>query len=243
MAELTSFSYHPGLSLIHKIDARFKLFFIAAISVSSLNSSLLGISMLFMPVFCGFIIVRISFLEIIKDLYILMIFLIIVFAVRAFSTDGVVLYEGLVEGSVVSLRIILIALLGMLFTSTTRTADVKAAIDWILKPFPFNFKSRISTMTGLMMRFIPIIMEQARETSTAQKARCIENRKNPIYRTAIFSIPLLGKIFNNADRISMAMEARCYSDIRTGLKLSSKINDWIALSVIVSICIISVLYL
>jgi energy-coupling factor transporter transmembrane protein EcfT len=86
-------------------------------------------------------------------------------------------------------------------------------------------------------------MEQARETSTAQKARCIENRKNPIYRTAIFSIPLLGKIFNNADRISMAMEARCYSDIRTGLKLSSKINDWIALSVIVSICIISVLYL
>jgi energy-coupling factor transporter transmembrane protein EcfT len=84
-------------------------------------------------------------------------------------------------------------------------------------------------------------MEQAREISIAQKSRCIENRKNPIYRAAKFSIPLLGKIFNNADKICMAMEARCYSDTRTGLKLSSKIYDWIALLFIISISIISVL--
>jgi energy-coupling factor transporter transmembrane protein EcfT len=94
-----------------------------------------------------------------------------------------------------------------------------------------------------MMRFIPVIFVQARETSSAQKARCIENRKNPVYRMVKFSIPLLERIFYDAGRISMAMEARCYSDIRTGKKLSSTINDWISLSVIISLCIMAVLYL
>jgi len=252
MAELTSFSYRQGISLIHKIDARFKLLFIVIIGFSSLQASLSGVLLLSLPVVYGLVRVGISLWQVLRDLFIFIFFLAFVFAIRAFSAGGSVFisifgmgltYDGLIEGSLVCLRIILMVFLSLLFTSTTRTAEVKAAIDWILKPFPFNSGGRVSTMTGLMMRFIPVILEQAREIANAQKARSIENRKNPVYRMVKFSIPLFKRIFYNADRISMAMEARCYSDIRTGQKLSSKINDWISLLVIISICIISVLYL
>lgn len=252
MAELTSFSYRPGISLIHKIDARFKLLFIVIIGLSSLKASLPGVLLLFLLVVYGLVRVGISLWQVTRNLSIFIFFLAFVFAIRAFSSDRTVFinifgmgltYEGLIEGSLVCLRIILMVLLGLLFTSTTRTVEVKAAIDWILKPLPFNSSGKVSTMAGLMMRFIPVILEQARETANAQNARSIENRKNPIYRMVKFSIPLLERTFYNAGRISMAMEARCYSDMRTGQKLSSKINDWIFLLVIISICIISVLYL
>jgi len=252
MAELTSFSYRPGISLIHKIDARFKLLFIVIIGLSSLKSSLPGVLLLSVFVVYGLVRIGISLWQVVRDLYIFIFFLAFVFAIRAFSADGAVFitifgmgltYDGLIEGSLVCLRIILMILLGLLFTSTTRIAEVKAAIDWIFKPLPFISGSRVSTMTGLMMRFIPVILEQARETASAQKARSIENRKNPVYRMVKFSVPLIERIFYNAGRISMAMEARCYSDIRTGQKLSSKMGDWITLLVIVLICIISVLFL
>ncbi|MBU0545358.1 MAG: energy-coupling factor transporter transmembrane protein EcfT [Proteobacteria bacterium] len=250
MAELTSFSYRPGHSFIHKIDTRFKLLFIVIIGFSSLKASMSGILLLSLIAVCGLVMVGISLQQVVRDLYIFIFFLIFIFAVRAFSAGGVALtnpfgmsltYDGLIEGSLVCLRIILIVLIGLLFTSTTRTAEVKAAIDWILRPFPFIPGGRVATMTGLMMRFIPVIMEQARETSSAQKARSIENRKNPFYRMVKFSIPLLERTFYNAGRISMAMEARCYSGKRTGQKLSSNINDWISLLVIISLCIISFL--
>lgn len=252
MAELTSFSYRPGISLIHNIDARFKLLFIVIIGLSSLKASLSGVLLLSLFVVYWLSWIGISLWRVLIDLSIFIFFLVFVFAIRAFSAGGTVYinifgisltYDGLIEGSLVCLRIVLMILLGLLFTSTTRTAEVKAAIDWILKPLPFIPGSRVSTMTGLMMRFIPVILEQARETASAQKARSIENRKNPIYRMVKFSVPLIERIFYNAGRISMAMEARCYSDIRTGQKLTSKKNDWISLLVIISICIISVLYL
>jgi energy-coupling factor transporter transmembrane protein EcfT len=252
MAELTSFSYRPGFSFIHKIDTRFKLLFIVIIGLSSLKASLPGILLLLLLVVCGLVRVGISLWQVVKDLSIFIFFLVFIFAIRAFSAGGAVLldifgmsltYDGLIEGSLVCLRIMLMVLLGLLFTSTTRTAEVKAAIDWILRPFPFISGGRVSTMTGLMMRFIPVIFEQARETASAQKARCIENRKNPVYRMVKFSIPLLARIFYNAGRISMAMEARCYSDIRTGQKLSSKINDWMVLFVVILICMATIAYL
>jgi energy-coupling factor transporter transmembrane protein EcfT len=252
MAELTSFSYRPGISLLHKIDARFKLVIIVITGLSSLQTSLSGIAILFMLVVWGLYIVRIRILQVIKEIYILLCFMIVVFGVRAFSADGRALikvfdmnltHEGLIEGSLFCLRIILIVLSGLLLTSTTRTAQVKASIDWILRPFTFIPEGRVSTMTGLMMRFIPVIFEQARETASAQKARCIENRKNPFYRTVKFSIPLFTRIFHNSNRISMAMEARCYSGIRTGVKLSSERKDWIILVLVASVCIASVVCL
>ena len=252
MAELTAFSYRTGFSIVHSLDARFKLLFLVIIGVSGLKASPAGLLLLFVLALSGLIHAGIRLRDLFDELRFFLLFLLFVIAIRAFSADGTGLIEiygislsagGLKEGLLVCLRLLLIALSGLLFVATTRMLEIKAAIEWILKPFPFVSGSRISTMTGLMMRFIPVILEQAKETSDAQKARCIENRKNPLYRMVKFAIPLLGRTFDNAGRIAIAMEARCYSDIRTGYKLSSKKNDWMVLFVVILICMATVAYL
>lgn len=252
MAELTTFSYRSGFTVVHSLDARFKLLFLVIIGISGLKASPAGLLLLFALVLSGLIHAGIRFNNLFKELRFFLFFLLFIFAVRAFSGDGTALIEiygisltqvGLKEGLLVCSRLLLVALFGLLFVATTRMLEIKAAIEWILKPFPFVSGSRVSTMTGLMMRFIPVIMEQAKETSNAQKARCIENRKNPLYRMVKFAIPLMGRTFDNAGRIAIAMEARCYSDIRTGYKLSSKRNDWMALFVVILICMTTIVYL
>jgi len=230
MAELTVFSYRKGFSIVHSLDARFKLLLLAIIGISGLKASLAGLLLFFMIILSGLIHSGTRLRDLFKELRFFFCFLLFVFAIQAFSADGTLIKVhgislsagGLKEGLLVCLRLLFIAILGLLFVATTRMLEIKAAIEWIIKPFPFISGGRISTMTGLMLRFIPVITEQAKETSDAQKARCVENRKNPLYRMVKFAIPLLRRTFDNAGRIAIAMEARCYSDIRTGYKFSSK---------------------
>jgi len=237
---------------VHSLDARFKLLLLVIIGASGLKASPAGLLLLFVLVLPGLIHTGIRLRDLFKELRFFLCFLLIVVAIRSVSADGTGLIEiydislsagGLKEGLLVCLRLLLIALSGLLFVATTSMLEIKAAIEWILKPFPFVSGSRISTMTGLMMRFIPVVLEQAKETSDAQKARCIENRKNPLYRMIKFAVPLLGRTFDNAGRIAIAMEARCYSDIRRGYKLSSKINDWMVLFMVILVCMATVAYL
>lgn len=252
MAELTVFGYRAGLTIVHSIDARFKLLLLVIIGATGIKSSPAGLFPLLALVMAGVINSGIRLRDLFIELRFFLFFLLFVFAIRAISSDGTVLFEiyrisfsaeSLQEGLLVCLRLLIITLSGLLFVATSRMLEIKAAIESILKPFPFVAGGRISTMTGLMMRFIPVIMEQAKETSDAQKARCIENRKSPLYRAIKFAAPLLGRTFDNAGNVAVAMEARCYSDIRTGYKLSSKKSDWVLLSVVILICIGIVAYL
>ena len=103
----------------------------------------------------------------------------------------------------------------MTLVITTRPTEIKAAVEWFLKPFPAIPRARIGTMLGLLLRLIPLLTAQAAETMDAQRARGVENRKNPIYRLTWFAIPFLRRSFTAVDHLSMAMEARCYTDERT----------------------------
>jgi energy-coupling factor transporter transmembrane protein EcfT len=49
-------------------------------------------------------------------------------------------------------------------------------------------------------------------------------------------IPLIRRTFEQADRLIVAMEARCYSEDRTDPVLSATRLDWIALVIIIVIC-------
>jgi energy-coupling factor transporter transmembrane protein EcfT len=111
----------------------------------------------------------------------------------------------------------------------------------MLKPFPWIPAKRIAIMMSLVVRFIPIIFEQAKKTMDAQRARGVDNRKNPVYRLKMFSIPLMRRIFERADKLVLAMEARCYSENRTDSLLSSGVKDWIAFIGVVCLCLIIII--
>jgi energy-coupling factor transporter transmembrane protein EcfT len=173
--------------------------------------------------------------------------LLFVFIARSLSVPGSpvaefkavsVTREGLYEGAIVCWRLMIVIMIGLLFVLTTRSSEMKAGLEWMLKPFPWIPAKRIAFMMSLIVRFIPIIFEQAKKTADTQRARGVENRKNPVYRLKMFSIPLMRRIFEQADKLILAMEARCYSENRTDSPLASGVRDWIALVGVVGLCLI-----
>ena len=142
----------------------------------------------------------------------------------------VVSREGVRDGLQVCLRLILVFLMGSMLAASTRPADVKAGVQWLLDPLPFIPAERVGTMLGLIVRFIPLIFEEVSRTLDAQRARAVENRRNPVYRMVMFGIPLLRRVLETSDRLALAMEARGYSESRTGPELRAGRRDWAALA-------------
>ena len=245
MAELTAFSFQPGTSLLHKLDVRFKLLFLILISLISLAGGFAGLGILTGLVTVLSIHSRLPLKSGFREFRFFLIFLVLILITRMLTIPGTALIEiksvaitrpGLISGVLICWRLAIIALLGFLFVFTTPSSEIKAAVQWFLKPAAFIPGKRIATMMGLIARFIPVILNQAKETTEAQRARCVENRRNPFYRIVQLGVPLIRRTFEQADRLIVAMEARCYSENRTDPVLSATRIDWFALVIIFIIC-------
>ena len=250
MAVLNVLGFHAGSSVLHQLDVRFKLVFLVVISLLSLKAFVPSLSLLTLVLMVALNHARLPIRMALKDLRYVFLLLLFVFIARSLSVPGSpvvefkavsVTREGLYEGVIVCWRIVIVIMIGLSFILTTRSSEIKAAVEWILKPFPWIPAKRIATMMSLIVRFIPVIFEQAKKTAEAQRARGVENRKNPVYRLKMFSIPLMRRIFERADKLVLAMEARCYSENRTDSQLSCGVRDWIALVGVVGLCLIIII--
>ena len=247
MAELTAFHFRPGTSLLHTLDVRFKILSFVLISISSLKAYPLSLSILTLVIFYAILISYLRFKSILKELryfFVLLVFILIaraVFAPASPATDfkqAIVAWQGIYDGALVCWRLMLVVLLGLVFVSTTRPSDIRTAVEWFLRPFPFIPGKRVATMMSLIIRFVPLILDQARETLDAQRSRGVENRKNPVYRLIKLIIPLMIGTFEKADKLAIAMEARCYSEKRTNKDISSTRSDWITLLGVICLSIL-----
>jgi energy-coupling factor transporter transmembrane protein EcfT len=217
-----------------------KLALLAAFSAAGLHASGAGLLLFGLPLLAAAFLSRAVPSIHSREARWLGLLLALVFVSRAVSADGtallsmgavVVSREGLVDGLQVCLRLILVFLVGAMFVASTRPGDVKAGVQWFLKPLPFVPAERTATMLGLIVRFIPLIFEEVSRTTDALRARAVENRRNPVFRTVTLGIPLLRRIFEASDRLVLAMEARCYTELRTGRELKAGRMDWAALMV------------
>ncbi|MGB5746600.1 MAG: energy-coupling factor transporter transmembrane component T [Desulfobacterales bacterium] len=246
MAELTSFGYVSGDSLLHNLDPRFKLLFIILLSLVCLNLFFISLGLVTVLLVLLIIYARLPLNSGFKELRYFFILLVFVFMARVLSTGGTSLIDlkyisvsrqGLHAGLLVCWRLAFIVLLGFTLISTTRPSEIKAAVQWFLKPVPFVPEQKVAIMMGLILRFVPVIFDQAKETLEAQKARCVQNRKNPAYRLIKLGFPLMRRTFERADDLVAAMEARGFTENRTDPELAAHQRDWIALLVVTCLCI------
>lgn len=234
MAELTAFGYRPGGSLFHRLDPRCKLFLLALISIATLGAAVPGLTLLTLVLLGLLVHIRISFFSLAAEIRYFLLFLTFVFLARLLSTPGdpllsfyhlTITRQGIAEATVVCWRLLAVVLAGLVFMATTRPSAVREAVAWYLRPVPFIPENRVAVMMSLLMRFVPVILDQARETAEAQRSRCVECRKNPLYRLTRFTIPFLRRVFMDADRLVIAMTARCYTEDRTGPRLTAGKTD------------------
>jgi energy-coupling factor transporter transmembrane protein EcfT len=236
MAELKRFSARRRLQPLAHLDVRLKLALMFGVSPVGLNLGFSGLALLVLPLILLLALHRPAPGANLKDLRWIAVMLALVLIARALLTDGepwmafgpvAATREGLREGALTCLRLILMFMLGAAFIVTTPSAQIKAGVQWFLKPIPFVPAERVATMLSLIIRFIPVILEQAALTSAAQRARGVENRRNPVRRTVLFGMALLRHTLATADNLAVAMEARCYSDQRTDPELKTGRRDWV----------------
>jgi energy-coupling factor transporter transmembrane protein EcfT len=241
MGELTTIGFHPGRSLLHRLDPRTKQALLMGVSVVSVWGQLPFLLIWSITLFAFFRATNLKILQLIREIRYFLFLLVLVFVMRAVSLDdrwmpGISL-RAATEGLLVCWRLLLVVLLGILLMATTRIAHIRAALVWFMTPIPWVDEKMSATMVGLVVRFLPVILFQASEISDAQRARGIERRKNPFARLMKFSIPLFRRVFLSADELTAAMQARCYNEQRTLPDLNFARHDGLALVTGVLLCL------
>jgi energy-coupling factor transporter transmembrane protein EcfT len=237
---MTVFMYRAGDTSLHRLDARCKLLILAALVLATLKAApaallpLLTIQLLLLKRPLG-----LSLRSSLYGLRFFLMFLISIILLRTlmspvearpvflFLTASV---PGLLDGFELAARMLAVVFFSVILIATTRPAEIKAAVEWVLTRVPGVPAVRIGTMLGLLLRFMPLIFQQAGETLDAQRARGVENRRNPIYRLRCFAMPFMRRTVVSADRLALAMSARGYRDLRTPPRLAAGGRDWILLA-------------
>jgi energy-coupling factor transport system permease protein len=115
--------------------------------------------------------------------------------------------EGVLHGSVVSLRLVAVLAAGTLVVFTTHPADLILALTKLGLPHWFAF------MLTLALRFLPETIEQAKRILVAQQLRGAGGRgvRNAARRFRLLVVPLMTALLRSARQIAMAAEVRAYS--------------------------------
>ncbi|MFC1895768.1 energy-coupling factor transporter transmembrane component T family protein [Thermodesulfobacteriota bacterium] len=246
MAEITLFHYEPGHSYMHRLDVRFKLGCLAVISASLVGAGtgqMIGLSTLTALALVGS---RTCIGKLLRDLAYAVPLLVLVVGARALAGleqseaeagQWAASAAGLRAGGLIAWRLSIVLVLGSIVAATTRAGTIRDAVEWLLRPVPLIPETRVGIMVGLTARFIPVILDETHGTMDAQKARAVENRKNPVYRAKKLVPPILGRAFTQAGELADAMAARCYSDNRTPAEFRSGSADWITLATVVLFCL------
>lgn len=247
MAELTAFTYRYRPFGLYKLDARFKLAALACMSISTLTADVSGLFTATLAIMIIFGLSKLSFWRFVREARFFLLLLGCILLSRALITPGkpliqffgiIVSRQGLYEGGLICWRLFLIVSLSISLTATTRSAQIRWAVAWYLFPLPATMRHRISIMIGLLVRFLPVILHQSRETALAQKARGIENRGNPASRLTLLCMPLLRRVFASADQLAMAMTSRCYNEQTAGPQWQAVARDWVFLFSVICTCLL-----
>jgi energy-coupling factor transporter transmembrane protein EcfT len=144
---------------------------------------------------------------------------------------------GFLAGLLVALRLLSLVLLSAIFTSTTAILRLKSAVERLFRPVPLVAETRLAAMVGLAISFVPLVSAEIGRIDRAQRARCVENRRNPLVRLAALGLASLRRVLDRADTVVLAMEARCYTGKATpeaGMLIRG--SDWIALAAVTVFC-------
>ena len=249
MAHTVAFNFRSGDSLLHRLDPRFKVIFLALISLSALRAGPAGLGLLSL-LFCGLIIdIRLPVARLASELRYFGFFLSVIFIARCLTEPGDILTsysfitvtrQGILEGTLAAWRLALIIVMGLLFSVSTRPKEIRTAVEILFARVPLFPEKRVAVMIGLIVRFIPVILHVSREVSDAQRARAIEQRKNPIYRASSLALPIMRRTVGRAEQLASAMEARCFNENRPTPPLRSKSGDWWAMAVVMAVCLLLV---
>lgn len=241
------FHYVHKNTALHNMDGRIKVLCMILLSLAaSLSSGGVSYAILTVAVCTALFVSKISFFSLLKEIKFFLFLITFIFVMNAFTIKGEpienfpvksISLEGVIFGAMFAWRMILIVMIGVIVTYTTSLLVFNKVIEWYLRPIPFVPETKVATMVNLTFVFIPVILDQYAEINYAQKARCVESRKNPLKRVLFIILPLMTNTLRKTDELIFAMESRCYSEDRTKAIFHANLFDWIILAITVFVTI------
>lgn len=233
MASITLGRYVPYKSFLHKMDPRAKILALIILMVAiflpyeTYAVSFLVGGIIFVLTIVLLWIAHMSFLNLIKSLsalWIMMVFLLLIYMIAPRTTDFYafsigswkIYWDSFIEAGRIILRLVLMVMISMILTSTTKPLDLTDAFEWYLFPLKLiGFPSHIIAMIiTLALRFIPTILDDVQRIMKAQTSRGVDFEKGSLIAKikAIISliIPLFVSAFVRSDELANAMECRGY---------------------------------
>jgi len=231
---ITLGQYIEGDSILHKADPRvkfllliiliFSLFFFD-IKIAFIAYSLLILTIIYIS--------KIPFKSIIKSLKPIYWILILTLVSNPFFHDGAAIFsysffsitrEGIIIGITMTYRLMLLIMLSSFLTLTTKTITMADAVEDLLKPLKFIKVNphTIAIIISLGLRFVPTTIREFNQITKAQKSRGVDFENGNLFTKIKNFIPIIFPLilitFQRADELSMAMEARCYTENKTRAK-------------------------
>jgi biotin transport system permease protein len=222
MAGRLTFHFYPGNSPLHNWDARCKFFGLLSLAIGLMYMNSAGLVFFSVLFAVALLISRIPIKALAEEMRMWAWFLLIIFAFQVFSFTGNSVnpapnwwpsgYDNVFASLLHIWQLGLILCYAMLFSMVTRPRELQETVMWLLRPFPFLPARRIGLMVSLMLRFLPLILDQAEEVQFATRARLGNQRRNPVLRMKYFVLPLFRRSIKRADDLANALVARGYRD-------------------------------
>ncbi len=238
MKNITLGQYYPTESILHKLDARLKLFavclfvallFVVAKPVAYLIPAAAMITLI--------IISHVPAKQILNGLRAILTVVAFTAVLNLFFTPGEQVFfewgvirftlEGLYTAARMLGRLSLLVIATSLLTLTTTPMQLTDAIEFALKPLKVIGlpAHELAMMMTIALRFIPTLSEELDKITKAQMSRGADFDTGGLLKKAKALIPLLVPLFVSAFRrayeLANAMESRCYrGDVgRTRMKV------------------------
>ena len=251
LKDITLGQYFPMNSVVHRMDARYKiiitlLFLVMLFWGQHLTSLIAGLLFVILATACS----KIPPKMLVKSVKPIVPILIFTGLLNFFLMKGGTVYwewkllsvssQGIQTSAFMVVRICLLIAGTSLLTYTTSPIVLTDAIEALLSPLkklhmPVH---ELAMMMTIALRFIPTLIEETDKIMAAQKARGADLESGGLLQRARalvpILIPLIVSAFRRAEELALAMECRCYhgGEGRTRLReLKSGLRDYIALGI------------
>jgi energy-coupling factor transport system permease protein len=260
LVDLTLGRYTESRSFVHRLDSRTKLLVVILLTIASLYARK-PVSFLLLYAFlaAGIILSRVPVRYALRNLKFFVWLIALAVILNLFFTSGTVALrigflsvtrEGIALSLISMARLVFVIVAASLLSLTTSPLDLT---DGMSRALGFLKKlkvpvSELGLMSSLALSYVPVLVDEVGQISLVQRSRgaVLQGKNLRAFKGSIsLIVPVLLSTFRKADKLAMAMEARCFTTAsrRTSM-LQSRIRraDYLVIACSVIVASASVLF-
>jgi len=212
MAEIAILHYHPGTSVLHRLDPRFKVLLMVGYIAALFSGNWMHYLAVTILLTTASISAKLQPGSFKRELKVFLFLALIIFTSHFFASFQSS-YETALRGALfLAWRFMLIVWLGILFTAVTEPSELHAVVYWLLRPLPWVPAGRLAAHASLSIVIIPLLLDGVHEIREARKARGIDRCRNPVKRFKSIMNPLMEKLLMQMEELALALESRSFNE-------------------------------